>query len=755
MVFRINGLVGNRIRNPHLWLRLFFGVLILGSAGAGAALGIRYGYEYNLPDVRTLEDYRPDVITKVFTDDGRVIGELALEKRIIVQYEEIPLYLQMAILATEDKHFYTHSGINYFSIIRAVTKDLIKRSFPVGKGASTITQQLSRMLLLTNRKTYDRKIKEILIAWKIEKMYTKQQILALYCNLHPMGHGLYGIAAAADGYFGKRIEDLTLEECAMIAGLPSNPTRYSPRLNPVAAVARRNLVLGRMADEGMITPELADQAKSRPLVLARNIPGAGETSPHFLEQVRQYLASRYSTEEIWRRGLQVYTTLNGEIQEAAYTALRNGLENYDKKTGWRGPILNIAETAETDIDTYAHASWLDPLMKGRVIAGLVVAFEQDYAIVRIKNYRGRIGPEQIQWTGVKSPAAILKSGDLAWFRIHSFDDTDKTISLSLDQRPKVDGAVIVLENGTGAVKALVGGYDFRDSEFNRATQAMRPVGSTIKPLVYSAAFENGLTQQSLVQDTPFLYIDDLGRPWEPKNYDGEFKGEITVRQALTESRNVPTVKIASQIGIENVVVMARRFGLTGSIKPYLSLALGACEATPLEMASAFTVFPNLGMQARPFFIRKVEDYNHRIREETRPETHRVLAPDVAEEILDLLRNVVENGTAKKARALGRPVGGKTGTTNNFTDAWFIGFTPSLTAAVWIGHDRNETLGEKQSGAVVALPVWIEFMERILKDRPVEDFVSFLSGPVSSTAPPASSREPLYTEDIPESLPREP
>jgi penicillin-binding protein 1A len=752
MIFRIKVLPwkrsGKRTRKLPIWLWFFFGVLVFISAGAGAALGIRFGYEYNLPDVRTLEDYRPDVITEVFADDGRVIGELYLERRIVVPYEEIPQYLQLAILATEDRHFYTHSGINYFSILRAVTKDLIHRSFPVGKGASTITQQLSRMLLLSNRKTYDRKIKEILIAWKIEKMYSKQQILTLYCNLHPMGHGLYGVAAAADGYFGKQLEDLTLEECAMIAGLPSNPTRYSPRLHPAAAVGRRNLVLDRMADEGMISPEQAAQAKRKPPILTQNTPGNGETAPYFLEYVRQYLAARYSTDEIWRRGLQVYTTLNAEMQEAADTALRNGLENYDKKTGWRGPIVNIAETSEPDPEAYSHSSWRAPLMQGHIIAGIVEDFEQDHAIVRIKDYRGRIGPEQIRWTGAKSPADILKPGDLAWFKVHSFNDADKTVSLSLDQRPKVEGAVIVLENGTGAIKAMVGGYDFRMSEFNRTTQAMRQVGSTIKPLVYSAAFEKGLTQQSIVQDTPFTYIDDSGRSWKPRNYDGKFEGEITIRRALTESRNVPTIKVADRIGIENVLVMARRFGLAGPIKPYLSLAIGACEATPLEMTSAFTVFPNLGIQASPYFIRKVEDYDHRIREENRPETHRVLDPAIAEEILDLLCNVVENGTAKRARSIGRPLGGKTGTTQDFTDSWFIGFTPSLTAAVWVGHDRNETLGEGQSGAVVALPIWIEFMNRILKDRPIEHFVSFLSDPRTPSASPSLNREPVPMESIP-------
>lgn len=750
MVSRLDPSAGRR---AHRRACLAAGILL--AALAGAAAGILAGYAFNIPDVQSLEDYRPDVITEVYADDNSVIGELCIERRMVVPYEAIPQHLRAAILATEDTQFFSHSGIDYVSILRAVAKDLIRRSFPVGKGASTITQQLSRMLLLSNEKTYDRKIKEVLIARKIEAIYTKQQIFALYCNLHPMGHGIYGVAAAADSYFGKKLGDLNLQECALIAGLPSNPSRFSPRLHPASAVARRNFVLDRMAEEGMISRDLAASAKTQPLVLKQEGGGAEIPAAHFLEHVRKYLAERYSTDEIWRRGLRVYTTLDASMQEAAHRALVGGLEAFDKRHGWRGPVGTVGEPAAPGTAPYAHPSWRTPPAADRMAVGLITESDAAEAQVRIGDYSGRIGPEQIRWTGAAGPSDILKPGDLAWFRIHIVDEKDRTVTLSLEQKPEVDGAIVAVDNRTGAIRAMAGGYDFQSSEFNRATQAMRQVGSTIKPLVYAAAFEKGFTRESTVQDTPYLLVDGLGRPWRPLNYDGEFKGEVTVGQALVESRNVPTVRVAEAIGIENVVRMARRFGLSGPMKPYLSLAIGAAEATPLEMASAYTVFPNLGIRATPYFIREVEDYDHRTKEETRPATQRVLEPGIAGEILDLLQEVVASGTAKAAATLGRPLGGKTGTTDDFTDAWFVGFSPSITAAVWIGHDRNRPLGRRQSGSVVALPVWIEFMGEILAGRPVEAFQSSRTKRYASPDSTPYKRRHLYIETLTESGPEEP
>jgi penicillin-binding protein 1A len=704
-----------------LWLWIFFGFLTLIVVAGGAVFGTLLGYEYNLPKIQSLEDYRPDVITDVYSDDNKVIGQFAIERRIVVSYDEIPPFLQLAILAAEDDQFYNHSGINYFSNIRALYKDIVRMR--KSEGASTITQQLARMLLGSYEKTFDRKIKELLVAWKIEKQYSKQQILTLYCNQHNMGRGIYGVAAAANNYFGKQLKDLTLGECAMIAALPRNPTRYSPRQNPEIALRRRNWVLDRMVVEHMIPSNLAEEAKEKPLVLKTSTHDETGIAPYFIEWVREKLAARYSTDEIWRKGLQVYTTLSIPMQNAAGRALQEGLRNQDKNRGWRGPIGNVLNSASHDMESYSHPRWHTPFHPGDVVVGLVEAVDDTDATVRIGKYRARLGAKEIAWTKAKKPDRILKSGDLAHFKIVSLDDATNSASILLDQRPAVEGAILILQNSTGEIKAMVGGYDFESSEFNRATQAMRQVGSTFKPIVYSTAFENGMTPASSILDAPISFTDSLGRVWQPNNYDGKFKGQITILQALTESRNIPTIKVASLIGIKNVLIMARRFGLEGSMEPYLPLALGACEATPLEMASAFTVFPNLGVQAKPYFIRRVEDYDRAKKEESAPQIHQVLKPEIAEKMLDMLQNVVQNGTATAAKSLGRPLGGKTGTTDNFTDAWFIGFTPSITAAVWVGYDEKKTLGDRQSGAVVALPIWIECMKEILKDKPVEKFPS--------------------------------
>lgn len=731
------------------WFRLFFLFLMLVFIAVGSVFGTLLGYEYNLPKIQSLEDYRPDVITEVYSDDSQVIGEYAIERRIVVSNDKIPTYLQLAILAAEDDQFYHHSGVNYFSLIRAVYKDIIRLSR--SEGASTITQQLARMLLRRSDKTFDRKIKELLIAWKIEEQYSKEQILTLYCNQHPMGHGNYGVAAAADSYFGKELEDLTLGECAMIAGLPRNPTRYSPRLHPESAIARRNYVLDRMAAEHMISSKLAAKAKEEPLVLKPPTQDKMQIAPHFLEWVRQDLADRYSTDEIWRSGLKVYTTLNIQMQDAAQKALLEGLRNHDKKRGWRGPIDNVLKDQTAGLDTYTSPDWRNPLHPGDIVVGLVEEVSSSGATVRIGKYRADIGSKEISWTTAKSPAQILKSGDLAYFKIISLDDTYLSATVQLDQRPLTEGAIIILQNSTGEIKAMVGGYDYETSKFNRATQAIRQVGSTFKPIVYAAALEKGISPDSPILDTPFEYTDELGRIWKPANYDNKFRGQITVREALTDSRNVPTVRLAMLIGIDNIVLMARRFRLSGQMEPYLPLAIGACGASPLEMASAFTVFPNLGVLARPYFIRKVEDYDSVKKEENVPQIYPVLKPDIAQVMLGLLRNVVQNGTAQAAKSLRRPLGGKTGTTNDFTDAWFIGFTPSITAAVWIGYDDNKTLGNRESGAALALPIWINCMREILKNKPIEYFpTTELTNYITSESPDSMpfGGKHLFVEDLP-------
>ncbi len=737
------------------WLLFFYGTLIFFFALAGIAFGILAGYEYNLPKIQSLEDFRPDVITDLYSDDNKVIGEFAIERRIVVPFEEIPAGLQAAVLAAEDDQFYNHSGINYLSVLRAAYRDVV--SMKRAEGASTITQQLARMLMGNMEKTLDRKIKELLIAWKIERQYSKRQILTLYCNQHYFGHGAYGVAAAADTYFGKQLKDITLDECAMIAGLPRNAGMYSPLLHPDAALSRRNYILDRMVSEKMISPAAAAEAKARPIILKPHTRNA-DLAPYFVEWVRQSLTDRYTTDVIWRKGLRVYTTLNMEMQTAANNALRAGVRVVDKKRGWRGAIDNVLKDPSVQLATYTNPEWRSTPRVGDLVTGLVESVDETQLTVRIGKYRVTLGPKEIAWTRAKMPSKILKPGDLATFQIAALDDERKTATVVLDQIPEVQGALIALDNATGEIKAMVGGFDFEESEFNRATQAMRQVGSTFKPIVYSTALENGMEPSSTIIDSPISFTDSLGRVWQPVNYDGKFKGQITLREALIESRNVPTIKVASLIGIKNVLVMARRFGLTGPMEPYLPLAIGACEATPLEMATAFTVFPNLGIQPKPYFIRKIEDYDHVEKERSEPKSHKVLEPEIAEQMLGLLEDVVQNGTAKTAKSLNRPLGGKTGTTNDFADAWFVGFSPSLTTAVWVGFDSKKTLGDKEAGAVVALPIWIDFMQEILKDKPVEQFptVEILADQPqaasdSSGANPVNQKK-LFVEDLPGSIP---
>ncbi len=747
---------GNQSRRSRRWLFLFFLLCAVVFAAGGAALGIRVGYEYNLPKIQSLEDFRPDVITDIYSDDNKVIGEFAMERRIIVSLDEIPAHLQLAILAAEDDQFYNHSGINYLAIPRAAYRDIIAMSR--AEGASTITQQLARMLMGNTEVTWDRKIKEALIAWKIEKHYTKHQILTLYCNQHYFGHGAYGVAAAADTFFKKKLSELTLDECAMIGGLPRSPKRYSPIMHPEAARSRRNYILERMAAERMISAAAAAEAKARPLTLGSRRRDS-DTAPYFVEWVRQSLADRYSTDVIWRKGLRVYTTLNADMQKAGVKALRDGLRNYDKRHGWRGPFHNILKDPATSLADYQHPDWRLPPRPGDLVTGLVLNVGESDVTVRIGRYRASIGPREIAWTGRRSPSAILKSGDLATFIVTALDEEAQTAKVLLDQIPVVQGALVTLDNRTGEIKAMVGGYSYEASQFNRATQAQRQVGSTFKPFVYATALEKGMELNSRIIDAPVSYKDGLGRLYQPSNYDDKFKGEITLLQALVESRNVPTVKVASLIGIKEVLVMARRFGLEGRMDPYLPLALGACEVTPLEMASAFTVFPNLGVRVKPYFIRRIDDYDKVKKEEYFPSTVRVLEPEVASKMLQMLTAVVEldGGTARSARSLGRPVGGKTGTTNDFTDAWFVGFSPSITTAVWVGFDSRKTLGNKEAGGAVALPIWIQFMREVAKDAPLEGFPVVELTDASGIAPATWTHQgkQLFIEALPGATPPRP
>lgn len=695
-----------------------YGILLMGAALIGGLVGAVFGFAIDLPRVEELQEDRPSIASYVYSDDNRVLGQFALEKRILVSYHQIPEALKLAVLSAEDANFFRHSGIDFRRLLTAAARDILLGET---KGASTLTMQLSKLRFTSMEKTLERKIKDFLYAIEIEKSYSKEQIFTFYCNQVNLGHGQYGVAAAADYYFGKSLSELTLAESALLAGMIQRPASYSPINHPQRAVARRNWVLQRMHELGHIDDDQLRKALEEPLVVyGKN--NEASPAPYFVEMVRQYLAEKYTTEEIWERGLRIYTTLDYDLQVAAQKALRNGLKEFDRRTRrWAGPVRNLLKEGQ-ELASYSHPDWQQIFYEGQLVHGLVLESSPSEARVKLGSYTARVEPKDVEWTGRKRVDQVLQPGDVAVFVLEKIFHDQKEIEVTLEQIPLVQGALVTLDNRTGAIRALVGGFDFQYSKFNRATQALRQPGSIFKPFTYVAAMEAGFSPSDQVLDAPVSFQDALGREYSPVNSDGEFKGLITIRQALAGSRNIPTVRLANALGPEKIVEVAHRFGIRRDFPPYLSLALGAGEVTLLEMTSAFTTFPNHGLRAQPFFIQRVEDYNGVILEEyTSPRHEEVLTPEIADKMIYLLRGVVEFGTATRARELNRPVAGKTGTTNDSTDSWFIGFTPQITAGVWVGFDEKKSLGERVFGATLALPIWVEYMKEALKDLPVEDF----------------------------------
>ena len=617
-----------RFRDRRVFGRLIFAFMLLMSIGIGALSGLLIVYKSDLPRVQELQDYRPNVITELYSDDGRTIGSFALERRVVVGYEEIPELLRDALIATEDKNFERHWGVDVAGVARAVVKSAMGGGRI--RGTSTITQQLSRLCFLTAEKSFKRKFQEFLFSIQIERFYTKAQILTLYCNQVPLGHRTFGFEAAARFYFSKRLKELSLDQIAVLAALPAIAHLGSPMQMEERVTVRRNYVLRRMVAEGKIAREKAEAAGQEPLGL-RIASRESELAPYFAEEVRKYLAETYGFQTVSQRGLRAYTTLNLEMQEAAVQALSDGLEAYDRRHGWRGVETNV--------------------------------------------------------------------------------------------KPKVQGALVAIDNASGEIKAMVGGHDFGRSKFNRATQAYRQPGSAFKPFVYTLALEEGMTPKDLVEDAPISFPNG-GTTWSPRNYDGKFEGPIPLRRAFARSRNVPAVRLANRFGIEEVLRTARRFGITSpALAPYLPVALGAAEVTLLEMTSAYSTFGNDGVRVTPRYLRKVTDYEGATQEEQLVEVSDVVSREIARTMVALLQSVVAEGTARRARALERAVAGKTGTTNDYTDAWFIGLTPSLTCGVWVGFDQKRSLGRGETGGRAALPIWIEFVRQATRQKASEEFPS--------------------------------
>ena len=739
--------------------RLAFSFLVICAAALGTASGLLFVYSSDLPEIHALENYHPNVVTELYADDGQSIGTFAIQRRILLTYDQIPRTLHDAILTAEDQHFEEHWGVDFPRVIEAAWRDLTERR--IAEGASTLTMQLAGGLFLNRAdRSFHRKIEETILALQIERHYTKEQILTMYCNQIYLGSGNYGFEAASEYYFSEPVSKLTLPQAALLAGIIRGPS-YSPVTHPDRALARRNLILSMMARDGKVTRAQAEAAIKEPLGL-HIASSRNDLAPYFVEDVREYLEHTYGTTAVHEQGLRVYTTLNVAMQQAADKAVRDGLHSYDRRHGWRGNLPNILRDHLGTLEKYESDDWRGPIQKGDYITGLVTAVEPTFAWIKIGPYRAMLTPADFAWTGRQTPAQLLKTGDLVTVSIKEI--SGRAAEVQLEQQPSAQAALLAIDNSTGEIKAMVGGYNFEQSKFNRATQAMRQTGSSFKVYVYTEALAQGESPFDTVVDSPVSFRSG-GQIYTPHNYDDKFEGRITLRRALADSRNIPAVRLLDRVGIENVIGLARKFGISSPLPPYLPLALGAADLTLLEHTSAFTVFPDDGIHIEPHYIRRVTTYDGAVLEEPRPAVTDVIPPDVARTMVAMLEDVVQFGTGVRAKALGRPSGGKTGTTNDFTDAWYIGFTPQITAGVWVGNDDPRvSLGSKETGARAALPVWLEFMQGAMQGMPVESFPNVvplekLAGEqevqvdTPDMAPPADSAEQGLTETkVPEKSP---
>ena len=734
-----------RVRRPHpsgkLVGRLLFGVLVLLAALAGTFAGLLVVYSTDLPEVSELENYRPATTTELYDIQGRVIGSFALQRRVIATYDDFPKVLRDAILSTEDKDFEKHWGVSPWRIAGAAWRDLTSGS--KAQGASTLTMQLSRNLFLSPDRNFRRKMQEVILSIQIERRFTKPQIFTMYCNQIFLGHGVYGFEAGAEYYFNKHARELTLPEAALLAGLPKAPTYYSPINSPERALHRRNLVINSMLEDGKINAEAAALAKESPIQL--QVQGSPNfLAPYFVEDVRQYLEKKYGSDQVHEAGLRVYTSLDMDLQAAANQAVLDGLAAYERRHGWHGSLPNIIAEGQKP-ESYTHPDWNDPIAPGCYLHALVTGFGAGgTANLKLGRYDAVLGPAEIAWATTKAkkttPADLLVTGDLVYVKVLSLSP-DGQARVSLEQDSGTQAALLALDNNTGDIKAMVGGRDFELSKFNRAAQALRQVGSSFKPYVYTAAIDNGASPDDVILDAPTTFMTASG-PYSPHNYDGRYEGNITLRRALAQSRNIPALKLAERVGIHKVIEYAHRFGITSNIPPYLPIALGSAEITLLEHTAAFTTFPNDGVRVTPRYIRKVTAYDGRVLEENYPEVRDVISAKTARTMTAMLREVVLHGTGYQASKLNHPLAGKTGTTNEFSDAWFMGFSPSITCGVWIGFDeKSRSLGSKETGAMAALPIWIDFMKVAIKGRGQEEF------PAAAPSPPAAPQPKLDKADL--------
>ncbi|TYO97679.1 penicillin-binding protein 1A [Geothermobacter ehrlichii] len=709
----------------------------------------------SLPRVDTLADYRPPVITRILADDGSVLAELYKERRVVVPIERMPDALINAFVAAEDAKFFQHRGIDLVSILRAAIKNI--QAGGIVQGGSTITQQVAKSLLLTPEKKFSRKFKEAILAWRMEQKLSKKEILSIYLNQIYLGHGAHGVQAAAENYFDKNVEDLSLAECAMLAGLPQAPSRYSPYRHFQRAKERQRYVLKRMVENGYISEEEAELAFAEKLTIhprsRQHVPEAA----YFTEQVRRDLIATYGEKAVYTQGLQVHTSLNLAMQRAAQAAVQQNLRNYDKRHGYRGPgkILSEGEASEFLADQ-ARRLRDNPPEQGHFLQAVLTGWNDQALLVAVGDRHGLIAREGLAWAGelkLLSREDYLLTPDEAWgdaipLPVGSLLETrvkqvrpDGSLELELEQTPEVQGALVAIDPHSGQVKALVGGYDFARSQFNRAIQARRQPGSAMKPLIYAAALDKGYTPATVILDTPIIYREklDTGKEteWKPRNYGKKFYGPTSLRTGLAKSRNIITIKILEDIGVNYAANYARRLGIESPIERDLTLALGSTAVTPMELAKVYCVFANGGIHVSPTYITRIIDRDGRIIASVDPadfpdgagpgqrllqqKRERVISPETAYLITNLMESVVQQGTGWRAKALGRPVAGKTGTTNDLKDAWFVGFIPDLVAVTWTGFDQERSLGDHETGSRAAAPAWVAFMKEAASHYPVRQF----------------------------------
>jgi penicillin-binding protein 1A len=693
---------------------LLLGAVLLPAALGGLALG--HGLKIELPDVEALDRYTPPLNTRVLARDGSTIGSFGEQRRTLLAQKDIPKMFVQALVAVEDAKFYEHGGIDIKGIARAAWHDLTTMSFE--QGASTLTQQLSRNLFLKPDKTPKRKVEEMLLAMEIEQRYSKEEIIRMYCNQVYMGHGHYGVEAAAEFYFGKHAMELDLAESALLAGLIQRPEGLSPFRNADASVRRRAHVLDRMVAAGVVTQDQAEAAKREPLVLSSR-RDATDIAPYFVEEVRRALQAKFGEEGVYQGGLEVRTGIDVAMQRVANRAVEQGLRELDKRQGWRGRVGKVE--AGQQPEAWAAPSWREGVQEGGTYDAVVLETSRGRAKVRVGRLSGALDADSVAWTGRKDPAAIVRRGDVVRVRVVSAKIPDHAV-FALEQEPKVEGALVAIDPQTGAVRALVGGLDFRRSEFDRSMQARRQAGSSFKPFVYAAALQRGMTSSDRVLDAPTVFVEPGTLSlYQPENYGTKYYGLLTLREALEKSANISAVKVLDRAGFRRVISLARDLGVTTELQPFPSMALGAFEVSLFEMTSAYGAFANQGVHVAPYLIEAVRSREGALLEEAKPTAREVLTPQIAALMNSLLEGVITDGTGAAAASLGRPLAGKTGTTDDCTDAWFIGYTPDLVVGVWVGFDAKKSLGSRETGAQAALPIWMAFMEDTLRDQPATPF----------------------------------